>query len=77
MYRKFHKLRVRFAELDLTQNAAARLAGIHPSTMTTRMTGKQPFTAWEIASLCRALDIPTDQISAYLLQDVPKNKKGA
>ena len=34
MYRKFHKLRVRFAELDLSQAEAARRAGIPPSTLT-------------------------------------------
>lgn len=37
MYRKFHKLRVRFAELDLSQAEAARRAGIPPSTLTARI----------------------------------------
>jgi len=30
MYRKFHKLRVRFAELDLSQAEAARHSAQHP-----------------------------------------------
>ena len=34
MYRKFHRLRVRFAELDMSQSEAARRAGIPPSTLT-------------------------------------------
>lgn len=34
MYRRFHKLRVRFAECELTQAEAARRAGIPPSTLT-------------------------------------------
>ena len=32
MYRKFHKLRVRFAECELTQAEAARRAGIPPDS---------------------------------------------
>ena len=76
-YRSFHKLRVRFAELDLTQNEAARRAGMSPSTMTTRMTGRVPFNINEVQALCRALDIPTDQIGAYFFEDTPTDKKGA
>lgn len=38
-YRKFHRLRVRLAEMDITQQEAARMAGLAPSTLTTRMTG--------------------------------------
>lgn len=75
MYRKFHRLRVRFAELDLTQNEAARLAGLAPSTLTTRMTGRVPFNVNEVQALCRVLDIPTDQIGAFFFEDLPKSKK--
>ena len=75
MYRKFHKLRVRFAELDLTQNEAARRAGIAVATMTTRMTGKYPFTATEIIALAKVLEIPIDQIGPFFLEDAPKGKK--
>ena len=57
MYRKFHRLRVRFAELDMSQAEAARRAGIPPSTLTARMTGRLPFTARDIAGLCKALDM--------------------
>ena len=74
-YRKFHKLRVRFAELDLTQDAAARRAGMSPSTLSTRMRGEVPFTVVDIAALCRALEIPAGQISAYFFEDMPKSRK--
>ena len=57
MYRKFHRLRVRFAELDMSQAEAARRAGIPPSTLTARMTGRLPFTARDISGLCKALDL--------------------
>lgn len=76
MYRKFHRLRVRFAELDLTQNEAARLAGMAPSTLTTRMTGRVPFNVNEVQALCRVLDIPTDQIGAFFFEEAPKPKAG-
>lgn len=76
MYRKFHRLRVRFAELDLTQNEAARLAGLAPSTLTTRMTGRVPFNLNEVQALCRVLDIPTDQIGAFFFEEAPKPKAG-
>ena len=75
MYRKFHRLRVRFAELDMTQAEAARRAGIPPSTLTARMTGKLPFTARDIASLCKVLDIPAEQIGTFFFEDVPLGKK--
>lgn len=79
MYRKFHKLRVRFAELDMTQNEVARRAGIAPATMTTRMTGRFPFTATEIIALAKVLNISLDQIGPFFLEDAPKEykKKGA
>lgn len=79
MYRKFHKLRVRFAELDMTQNEAAARAGISGSTMSTRMRGKVPFNAREIQALAKVLEIPLDQIGAFFFVDAPKEykKKGA
>lgn len=76
MYRKFHKLRVRFAELDLSQAEAARRAGIPAGTLSSRMTGRLPFTATDIAALCEALDIPLDEIGVYFFENVPK-KRGA
>lgn len=76
MYRKFHRLRVRFAELDMSQAEAARRAGIPPSTLTARMMGRLPFTARDIANLYRALDIPTSEIGMYFFEDEPKTKVG-
>ena len=76
MYRRFHKLRVRFAECELTQAEAARRAGIPPSTLTARMTGRLPFTARDIAGPCKVLDIPTNEIGLYFFEDEPKPKAG-
>ena len=77
MYRKFHRLRVRFAELDMTQNEAARLAGLAPSTLTTRMTGRVPFNAWEIAALAKVLEIKPEEYGQYFFDALPSQRKGA
>ena len=69
--RLFYNLRVRFAECERRQNEVARLAGIAPSTMTTRMTGRQPFTAWEMDAIADILDIPREEYSKYFF--MPKN----
>ncbi len=76
MYRKFHNLRVRFAELEMTQNEAARRAGMSVGTMTNRMTGRYPFTAAEIIALSKVLDIKQEEICKFFLEDTPA-KKGA
>lgn len=76
MYRKFHNLRVRFAELEMTQNEAAKRAGIAPSTLTNRMRGKYPFTATEIIALAKVLDIKPEEFGRFFFEDTPA-KKGA
>ena len=75
MYRKFHKLRVRFAELEMTQNEVARRAGIKIATMTNRMNGTYPFTAAEILSLADVLDIKPEEFGAFFFEDTPRKKK--
>lgn len=75
-YRKFHRLRVRLAEMDITQQEAARMAGLAPSTLTTRMTGRVPFNINEVQALCEVLNIPTEQIGAFFFEDGPRQQKG-
>ena len=61
MRQRFFNLRVKFMEHDLTQEEAAKIAGISPSAMVNRMAGRDPFSAWEMQRLAKALDIaPTD-----------------
>lgn len=76
MYRKFHKLRVRFAELDLSQAEAARRAGIPPSTLTARMTGRLPFTARDIAGLCKRWIFPQVRSARIFLRTSRNRKPG-
>ena len=71
MYRPFHKLRVRFAEMELKQNDVARRAGMAPSTLTARMMGYQPFTAWEITRIAEVLEIPKEELGTFFFEDIP------
>ena len=74
MYQPFHKLRVRFAELEMKQGEVAKRANMAESTLTARM----PWNGDEIARVAKVLDIPTDQIGAFFFVDAPKEyKKGA
>ena len=77
MYRKFHKLRVRFAECEMRQGDVAQAAGITKSTMTARMKGYQPWTSDEIMAVAKVLNIPREQFGEYFFELSPAGKKGA
>lgn len=77
MYRKFHKLRVRFAECEMRQGDVAQAAGIAKSTMTARMKGYQPWTSDEIMTVAKVLNIPREQFGEYFFELSPAGKKGA
>ena len=77
MYRLFKRLRVRFVELDLKQSEVAKAAGMAPSTLCSRMQGKQPFTAWEIQRVAAVLNIPREQIGEFFFEPLPGQRKGA
>ena len=77
MYRKFHKLRVRFAEMELRQGDVAQAAGMAKSTMTARMKGYQPWTSDEIMAVAKVLNIPREQFGEYFFELSPAGKKGA
>ena len=72
MYQYFHKLRVRFAELEMKQGEVAKRANMAESTLTARMTGRLPWNGDEIARVAKVLDIPADQIGAFFFVDAPK-----
>lgn len=75
MYRPFHKLRVRFAEMELKQNDVARRAGMAPSTLTARMMGYQPWTSWEIQRVAEVLEIPREQLAEYFFEPGPGGRE--
>ena len=70
MRQRFFNLRVKFMEHDLTQEEAAKIAGISPSAMVNRMSGKYPFNTWEVERLAKALDIAPVDYGKYLLEGV-------
>ncbi len=63
--RPFYKLRVRFAECEITQNEVARRAGMAPSTMTARMMGQQPFDAWQMDAIAEVLQISREEYGKF------------
>lgn len=77
MYRKFHKLRVRFAECEMRQGDVAQAAGIAKSTMTARMKGYQPWTSDEITRVAAVLNILREQIGEFFFEPLPGQRKGA
>ena len=68
MYQPFHKLRVRFAELEMKQGEVAKRAN---------MADRLPWKGDEIAAVAKVLGIPTDQIGTFFFEDAPKGGKGA
>ena len=68
MYKPFYNLRVRFAQCEMSQNEVARAAGMASSTMTARMTGAQPFDAWQIEKIAAALGISPEEYGKYMIR---------
>lgn len=77
MYQPFHRLRVRFAEMEMRQGDVAQAACMAKSTMTARMKGYQPWTSDEITRVAAVLNIPREQIGEFFFEPSPKSKKGA
>lgn len=70
MKQRFFNLRVKLLEHDMTQEEAAKIAGISPSAMVNRMSGKYPFDAWEMQRLAKALDIAPADYGKYFFLGV-------
>ncbi len=77
MYQPFHKLRVRFAELEMKQGEVAKRANMAESTLTARMTGRLPWKGDEIAAVARCWASPPTRSARSSLRTRPKVEKGA
>lgn len=75
MYQPFHKLRVRFAELEMKQGEVAKRANMAESTLTARMTGRLPWKGDEIAAVAKVLEIKPEEIGKYFFEPTPKSRK--
>ena len=70
MRQKFFNLRVKLLEHDMTQEEAAKIAGISPSAMVNRISGRYQYDASEMHRLANALDIATADYGRYFFSEV-------
>lgn len=61
----YSKLLGKIKECDLTQEKLADAIGINKCTLSAKFNGKYNFTAEEIDSICKVLDIPNTEIGIY------------
>ena len=73
--RPFHYLRIRFAECEISQNEVARRVGMSPSSMTARMTGQQPFDAWQMEAIAQVLNIDSADYGKYFFDYANKKDR--
>lgn len=75
MYQPYHKLRVRFAEMEMRQGDVAQAACMAKSTMTARMKGYQPWTSDEITRVAAVLNIPGSRSGSFSLNRLPRARR--
>ena len=61
----YAKLLGKIKERGLTQEQLAKGIRINRSTLSIKLNGQSSFSAKEIDSICRVLDISNDEIGAY------------
>ena len=77
MYQPFHRLRVRFAEMELRQGDVAQAAGMAKSTMTARMKGYQPWTSDEITRVAAVFEhSPGSRSESFFFEPSPQEQEG-
>ena len=65
----------RYGEIKMSE--VARRAGMAPSTMTARMTGQQPFDAWQMDAIAQVLNIDRADYGKYFFDATRKNRRTA
>ena len=61
----FSRLLGRIKECGYTQESLAKAIGKDKSTLCSKLNNKGEFKAMEIDGICKALDIPNDEIGSY------------
>lgn len=69
MSRNYSKLLGRMREYGITQRELSGTIGINPATLNAKLKGRNVFTAQEIASICKMLEIPNCEIGAYFFAE--------
>ena len=59
------KLRGKMRECGFTQEQLAAVIDMNKGTLSFKLNGRTAFTIDETLAICKALDIPTSEISAY------------
>ena len=65
----YNKLRGKIKECGLTETALARLLQISPSTLSMKLNNKLDWKLSEIQGICKALNIPGEELHKYFLTD--------
>ena len=61
----YSKLLGKIKEQGFTQETLAKAIDINKGTLSAKLNGQYSFTAKEIDSICKVLDISNDEIGAY------------
>ena len=72
--RKFIALRQRMLAQGITQRDLADYLGFSRSTISDRMTGKQPWTAIEMLAVGTYLDIPGPEFYTYFIDPLREGR---
>ena len=73
MARAFRNLRCKLVELDIQQRELADRLGVSPSTISTRLSGRLPWSVPEAVQVAGILGIPLDQLSVFFYDDGPES----
>jgi len=61
----FKKLKTLMFASDIRQADLCRMIGVSQTYLTSRMTGKNPFSLSDVYAICEALEIPHNEIVEY------------
>ena len=72
MTKPFKRLRCKLLECDMKQQELADRLGVSPATISTRLSGRLPWSVPEAVQVAKILDIPMDRLSEFFYDDSPE-----
>ena len=72
MTKPFKRLRCKLLECDMRQQELADRLGVSPATISTRLSGRLPWSVPEAVQVAKILDIPMDRLSEFFYDDSPE-----
>ena len=73
MTKPFKHLRCKLLEWDMRQQELADRLGVSPATISTRLSGRLPWSVPEAVQVAEILGIPLDQLSVFFYDDGPES----